>query len=250
MNIIQTQTLLIDERDDRVVVALNRPEVKNAMNHEMIDELHEVCARLELEPKVLILTGGDGIFAGGADIREMVDRRKAQALQGINNKLFERLNALPLPTIAAIDGPAVGGGAEIAYACDFRIGTPRVFFANPEASLGILAAAGACWRLQELIGLPLAKEVVLAGRRISAQEALELHLVSQLVESEELMNSAHALADRILKNDVWALRMAKIVMAAPAGSHPTFDNVAQAILFESEGKFERMNAFIDRSNKK
>ena len=250
MSLITTETLVIDEQDERVVVTFNRPDVKNAMNHAMIDELHDVCAKLEVEPKVLIITGGEGIFAGGADIREMVDRRKEQALQGINNRLFERLNRLPLPTIAAIDGPAVGGGAEIAYACDFRIATTRVFFSNPEASLGILPAAGACWRLQELVGATIAKEVVMAGRRITADEAKEFRLVSQLVEPAELMNAAHAMADRILKNDVLALRMAKIVMAAPPGSHPSFDNVAQAILFESEGKFDRMNAFINRSNNK
>ncbi len=250
MSVITTQTLQIDESDDRVVVTFNRPEVKNAINQAMVDELHEVCASLEINPKVLIITGGEAIFAGGADIREMVDRRKEQALAGINNKLFERLNRLPLPTIAAIDGPAVGGGAEIAYACDFRIATSRVFFSNPEASLGIIPAAGACWRLQELVGAPIAKEVVMAGRRINADEALQLHLVSQVVEPAALMQAAHDFADRILKNDALALRMAKIVMAAPAGSHPTFDNVAQAILFESEGKFDRMNAFINRSNKK
>ena len=90
----------------------------------------------------------------------------------------------------------------------------------------------------------------MAGRRITADEAKEFRLVSQLVEPAELMNAAHAMADRILKNDVLALRMAKIVMAAPPGSHPSFDNVAQAILFESEGKFDRMNAFINRSNNK
>ena len=250
MAISQSEVLIIDDREDRVVVTFNRPSVKNAINQAMIDELHDVCAAVELDPKVVILTGGEGIFAGGADIRELVDRRKEQALLGINSRLFERITTLPLPTIAAIDGPAVGGGAEIAYACDFRIATHRVFFGNPEASLGILPAAGACWRLQEIVGSQVAKEVVLAGRRISALEAKEFRLVSEVVEPEELLNAAHAMADRILKQDVLALRLAKIVMAAPPGSHPVIDNVAQAILFESEGKFERMNAFINRSQNK
>ena len=249
MNVTESDVLIVDERDDRVVVTFNRPSVRNAINQAMIDELHEVCAALELHPKLLILTGGPGIFAGGADIREVVDRRKDQALLGINNKLFERIHALPLPSIAAIDGPAVGGGAEIAYACDFRIATSRAFFGNPEVSLGILPAAGACWRLQEIVGAQLAKEVVLAGRRITAEEAKECRLISELVESEELLSSAHALADRIMKNDVLALRLAKMVMAAPAEMHPVIDNIAQAILFESEGKFERMNAFIQRNDK-
>ena len=117
-------TLLVEEREDRVVVVLNRPEVRNAIDQQMVDELHAVCAHLEQHPKVLIIAGADGVFASGADIGQLRERRRDDALQGINSTIFVRIAKLPMPVIAALDGFCLGGGAELAYAADFRIGTP------------------------------------------------------------------------------------------------------------------------------
>lgn len=134
--------LEVDERPDRVVVTLSRPEARNAINAAMIVDLHGVCELLEQAPRPMILTGANGTFAAGADISELKARGRDQALQGINSRLFDRVARLPQPTIAAVDGPALGGGAELAYACDIRLASPRASFANPEPGLGIIAAAG------------------------------------------------------------------------------------------------------------
>jgi len=240
------RTVQVESRDDRVVVVLDRPEVRNAIDADMVAALHDVCAELEAQPRMLVLTGAGGVFAAGADIRQLRERRREDALAGINSGVFERIAGLPLPTVAAVDGHALGGGAELAYACDFRIATPRARFGNPEPQLGILAAAGASWRLRELVGLGLAREVLLAGRVLDGESALRAGLVSELVEPDELLPAAHALVDRVLRSDALALRLTKLALAAPPGAHPRFDDVAQAVLFESEAKQQRMTDFLDR----
>lgn len=176
------------------------------------------------------------MFASGADIRELRERGCSDALRGINSGLFQRIAELPLPTVAAVNGPAIGGGAELAYAFDFRIAAPNARFANPEAQLGILPAAGACWRLRELVGVALAREMLLAGRALDAEEALAAELVSEVVEADELLAAAGSLVARMAKADPLALQLTKIAMAAPAGAHPRMDDVAQAILFETDEK--------------
>lgn len=238
--------LLVEERDDRVHVVLNRPEVRNAIDQQMVDELHEVCGRLESEPKLLIISGAGGTFASGADIRQLRERGRREALEGINTRIFQRIAALPMPVIAAVDGYALGGGAELAYAADFRIASTRAKFGNPEVGLGILAGAGATWRLLELVGEPVAKEVLLASRILIAEEALALRLVSEVHEPEALLPAADALADRILANDPTALMATKRVLAAPRVAHPQIDLDEQAELFESPAKFERMTAFLEK----
>lgn len=242
-------TIRVEEGTDRVTVTLNRPEVRNAIDRRMVDELHGVCAGLEREPRILIVAGGDGVFASGADIAEMRERTAEDALAGINMNLFIRIASLPMPVIAAVDGYALGGGAELAYAADFRIGTPRTVFGNPETGLGIIAAAGASWRLRELVGEPLAKQVLLAGRRLSAQEALAAGLLGEVVEPSELMGAANALADRIAALDPAATRATKAVFAAPRNEHPRVDLEAQAVLFESPEKRRRMTEFLERRNR-
>jgi len=239
--------ILVDrERDDRWVVTLNRPDVRNAIDAQMVQSLHWVCGRLEVNPKPLILTGGTETFAAGADIAQLRERRRLDALAGINSGLFDRIAHLPLPTVAAIAGPAIGGGAELAYACDFRIATSTLKIGNPEGQLGILAGAGASWRLLELVGEPLAKEILLAGRTLDAEEALSVRLVSEVVEATALLDAAHALVDRINRHAPLAARMTKLALRAPREAHPVIDNIAQAVLFETEEKNERMDAFLSR----
>ncbi|MGX6601332.1 enoyl-CoA hydratase/isomerase family protein [Micromonosporaceae bacterium Da 78-11] len=236
-------TLTVEDRDDRVVVTLRRPDARNAINATMVRELHDVCGRLEEQPRLLLLTGDGGTFAAGADIAELRDRGREQALQGINSRLFDRIARLPLPTVAAVDGYALGGGAELAYACDLRLASPTAVFGNPEPGLGILAAAGACWRLRDLVGTSVAKQVLLAGRRLDADEACRLGLVAEVVPAGELLERTHALLDRMARSGQLALRLTKLVVDAPGG-HPVTDDLAQAILFESDDKRTRMDSFL------
>ncbi|MGO4383150.1 enoyl-CoA hydratase/isomerase family protein [Specibacter sp. RAF43] len=250
-------TLLVTEAADRLAVQLYRPEVRNAIDQAMVEELHAVCTYLERTPKILILSGipadeaagTRGIFASGADIAELRERRRADALAGINSALFDRIAKLPMPVIAALDGYALGGGAELAYAADFRIGTRALRMGQPETGLGIMAAAGATWRLKELVGEPVAKQMLLAGKILTGEGCLRVGLVTELVESAELLTAAHALAEQIGAQDPLAIQTTKRVFAAPREAHPEVDNLAQAELFESPAKFERMQAFLDRKKK-
>lgn len=236
-------TLAVRDLEDRVVVTLRRPEARNAINAAMVRELHDVCAALEERPRLLLLTGDGGVFAAGADIAELRERGRDEALRGINSRLFDRIARLPLPTVAAVDGYALGGGAELAYACDVRLASPSAVFGNPEPGLGIIAAAGACWRLRDLVGASVAKQVLLAGRRLGADEAYRLGLVAEVVPADELIQHAHALLDRMARSGPLALRLTKLVLDAPGG-HPVADDLAQAILFESVDKRARMDAFL------
>ncbi len=240
---------IVDDRPDRIHVRLHRPEVRNAIDRVMVNELHDVCAQLEAEPRVLLISGGDGVFASGADIAELRDRTAADGIEGINASIFVRIAALPMPVIAALDGWALGGGAELAYAADFRLATPRVKIGNPETSLGIMAAAGATWRLAELVGEPLAKEILLAGRVLGADESLATRLISEVHDPAELIAAANALADRIVAQDPRAVQATKATMREPRSAHPEVDNLAQSRLFESPEKYRRMTEFLERRTK-
>lgn len=241
--------LEVTEHDDRVVLRLARPEVRNAIDRAMVDALHAACAELEARPRVALLVGSGGTFAAGADIGQLRERGRSEALRGINARLFERVARLPMPTIALVEGYALGGGAELAFACDFRIGTPSTVIGNPEPGLGIVAGAGATWRLRELVGEPLAKEVLLAGRRLDADEALAVRLLNEVVEADELEAAGHRLADRVVRQAPLAVELTKRVFHAPRAAHPLVEELAQAVLFETEDKHERMTAFLERRDR-
>lgn len=239
-------TVRIEEREDRVVATLDRPEKRNAIDRATIDALHDLCALLESTPRTLILTGSGGVFAAGADIAELRARTAADARRGINATAFIRIRELPMPVIAAIDGYALGGGAELAYAADIRIGTPSLRIGNPETGLGIIAAAGAAWRLPEIVGEARASELLLTGRTLDAEEALSWSLVSSLHTADDLLPTAHAIADRIAANDPLATRYTKRALRAPRAQHPSIEQELQAELFESPAKHRRMTAFLEK----
>ena len=241
--------LLIERRDDLVLATLHRPERRNAIDLATIDALHELCAELEADPRTLILTGAGGDFAAGADIAQLRERRADDARRGINATAFLRVAELPMPVIAALDGYALGGGAELAYAADIRIATASLRIGNPETGLGILAAAGATWRLPEIVGHARAADLLLTGRALGADDALAWGLISAIHPPEQLLPAAHALADRIAANDPLATRHTKRALRAPRAEHPHIDGELQAELFESPEKERRMTAFLDRTDR-
>jgi enoyl-CoA hydratase/carnithine racemase len=238
-------TINVERSVDRVVIELDRPYARNAINAAMVNELHTVCAELEQDPRFLVIHGAGEDFAAGADIGELRVRGREEALTGINRALFDRIGRLSLPTVAAIEGNALGGGAELAYACDIRIAGQGARFGNPEPGLGILAAAGACYRLSELVGKSVAKQVILGGGLLDADAAHRHGLVMDVVERGTALAAVHALVDRMSKASPLALRLSKSVVDA-AGPHPLLDDVAQAVLFESSDKHERMANFLER----
>ncbi|GAB3457868.1 enoyl-CoA hydratase/isomerase family protein [Actinophytocola sediminis] len=235
----------IEDRDDRMIVWLDQPAVRNAIDAGLVRDLDDVCARLEQTPKPLLVTSDHGYFAAGADIRELAGAGRDFALHGRTRGLFARVSALPMPTVAAVDGFAIGGGAELAYACDLRIASDRAVFANPEPALGITAAAGGCWRLPELVGPAMAKLMLFTGHRLAAQDALRCGLVADVVPAADLMDTAHALIDRMGRASAAALRVTKIVLDA-RGAHPAADALAQALLLEDDEKRARMAGFLNK----
>jgi enoyl-CoA hydratase len=242
----QESPVRLELRDDRVVATLDRPTTRNAIDQATVDALHALCTELEERPRILILTGAGGVFASGADIAQLRARTAADARRGINTTVFTRIRDLPMPVIAAIDGYALGGGAELAYAADLRIGTPTLKIGNPETGLGIIAAAGATWRLPQIVGEARAAELLLTGRILDADEALAWGLVSSLHHADALLAAAHDVADRIARNDILATQYTKRALLAPADRHPAIELELQAELFERPEKRERMTAFLER----
>ena len=251
MSVTESTPLLIEQHETHVLATLNRPEKRNAIDQDLIDAIHALCEQLEQHPAALILRGAGGTFAGGADIAQLRERRAADALKGINTRAFMRVNALPMPVIAVVEGYALGGGAELAYAADIRVGTPTLNIGNPETGLGIIAAAGATWRLRELVGEPLAAEVLLAGRVLDAGEALAAGLITHLeVDSAAALARAEKIAARIAALDPAATQASKRALHAPRAAHPQIDLDEQSVLFESPEKMRRMTEFLERKKSK
>ncbi|WP_394195370.1 enoyl-CoA hydratase/isomerase family protein [Microbacterium foliorum] len=239
-------TLRIEEHRDRVIATLDRPEKRNAIDQATIDALHDLCALLERTPRTLIITGTDGVFAAGADIAQLRDRTADDARRAIIATAFIRVHDLPMPVIAALDGYALGGGAELAYAADIRIATLSLRIGNPETGLGIIAAAGATWRLPEIVGDARASELLLTGRALDAEEALRWGLVSSLHPADELLAAAHRIVDRIAANDPLATQHTKRALRTPRAGHPAIEVELQAELFESPEKIRRMTDFLEK----
>ncbi|MBC9944163.1 enoyl-CoA hydratase/isomerase family protein [Leucobacter sp. cx-328] len=242
--------LHVHDHDDYIIATLDRPAKRNAIDQDLINALHELCAELERRPRTLILHGSGGNFAAGADIAQLHERRAEDARAGINTHAFSRVAALPMPVIAALDGYALGGGAELAYAADIRVGTPALRIGNPETGLGIIAAAGATWRLSSIVGEALAAEMLLSGRILTGAEAFSAGLVTHIHDSgEDALAAAEKIAHRIALLDPAATRATKRVLLAPRESHPAIDLAEQASLFESPEKMRRMSEFLERKKK-
>ncbi|MHB1844725.1 MAG: enoyl-CoA hydratase/isomerase family protein [Deltaproteobacteria bacterium] len=236
------------------LLALCRPEARNALNLELVEALgralDELAARPELRALILHGEGGKA-FAAGADIGDLYARGSREALLSINARLFQRVEEFPLPTIAAIRGHALGGGLELALACDIRIAADDAKLGLPEVTLGIFPAAGGTRRLPRLVGDGFARELVFTGRLLGALEAERIGLVNRVVPVDRLLDEAMGLAREIAQNDELALRMAKLALLATAHGKDSdaFEKAGQALLFDSKGKEARMRAFLERKAK-
>jgi enoyl-CoA hydratase/carnithine racemase len=238
---------LIEVRDEGTIrwLGLNRPEKRNAIDRATTDAFSVALDNAREQPCVLIVhSTTPGIFAAGADIAELRDRDADAALLAFNAGLFEKLEAHRWPTIAAIDGAALGGGCELALACDLRVASDKAFFAQPELSLGILAGAGANWRLAQAVGQQVARRMLYTGARLSAADARAAGLVDELAEEPEA--AARALAGKIARQSWRALELTKLALRSHRPATTTFDVAAQALLFGSQDKYDRMTAFLER----
>jgi enoyl-CoA hydratase len=252
---IQQPALLDEVRGNVLVLTLNRPDKLNALDQGLVDALHAAMDAYEHRAGVhaVVLVGAGGkAFAAGADIAQLRDRRAVDAIKGINSALFDRIAKFPCPVIAAVRGYALGGGCELALACDLRVAGQSAKFGQPETGLGIMAAAGATWRLAALIGLGRARELLFTGRIMEADEALHVGLVNQVVADDEVLDAAINIAQMISSNDPMATRMTKLALAQYEGDTAAmtrYANATQAALFENPEKFRRMDAFLARRKK-
>lgn len=239
--------------DGRVAtLTVHRPNVRNALDAATVQDFHRALEEVRrVRCTVVIITGaGDKAFVSGADINVIRKRRRDDALASINSGLMTAVEGHEAVSIAAVNGVALGGGCELALACDVRIAAEGAVFGLPEPSLGLIPGAGGTQRLPRIVGLGRAKEMILTGARWNAQQALAYGLVSQVVPRPELMAAARALADQTLAMGPLAVRLAKAALNAssqmPLAAGLIYESTAQAITFESRDKEEGTAAFLEK----
>jgi enoyl-CoA hydratase/carnithine racemase len=256
---IETDVLLRSDKDGVMTLTLNRPRKLNAMSHQVFDALDAAvtAARDDRGVRVVVVTGAGRFFSAGADIsmvKEFGDpalapehfRERLRRLQSV----FDRLEALEKPVIAALNGPCAGGGVDLVLACDFRIAVPDAFFLVPEAKLGLIPDLGATQRLPRLVGVARAKEMILTGRRFSAEECRAMGLVNRVVPPEGLGDAVRELAAELMANAPMALGVAKRAIdrawATALRDGEEFEAYAQTPLYRSEDAREGYAAFLEK----
>ncbi len=227
------ENLLVESSERIATVTFNRPKVLNALNARTIEELDECVRGLEQDAEVgaVIFTGGgEKAFVAGADINELArySPQQAQECALRGQAVFERIERMGKPTIAAINGYALGGGCELSLACSMRIASSNARIGQPEVKIGIIPGYGGSQRLPRLIGKGMALEMILSGEPLSAEDALRWGLVNQVVAPGELLPAARALAKRILANAPLAIRYS--LEAVNQGAEQPLD---QALFLES-----------------
>ncbi|HBV98490.1 MAG: enoyl-CoA hydratase [Peptococcaceae bacterium BICA1-7] len=246
---------LLLERDGKIaVITLNRPEVRNALDPRTWAEIRGAIreCRFDKDIRVVIITGAGGkAFASGADIRSLNERETLEVLKGEAQDSLNDIENLDRPVIAAIDGFALGGGCELALSCDIRIATSRSKFGQPEVNLGIIPGAGGTQRLQRIVGMGKAKELIFTGDIISAVEAREIGLVNKVVENpEDLLTAAKETALKIIAKGPVAVGLAKAAINIGANtdiySGLLFEKYAQTIAFSTEDRIEGTAAFLEK----
>jgi enoyl-CoA hydratase len=245
----------IEVADGVAAVTMARPEALNSFNTEQLDRMIDALKQVRHDPSVrcVILTGaGERAFAAGADIKEMVDKSEAEGLAfaRLGHAMANLAEGMPKPTIAAVNGFALGGGCEIALACDIRIASENAVFAQPEVSLGIPPGWGGTQRLTRLVGPGLAAELILSGRRVTADEALRIGLVNAIYPLADLLPEARKLAGLIAKQSPRAVSAAKTLMqiAFDGETRKGLDTEAElfARAFGTADQREGMTAFIEK----
>ncbi|HLA27114.1 MAG TPA: enoyl-CoA hydratase-related protein [Syntrophales bacterium] len=249
------KNILFTVEEGIATITFNRPKAMNAMNSETMSELFDVAGvcKNDENVKVLILTGaGEKAFVAGADISEMQDMRPAAALSFMEkgNETLRLIETMPKPSIAAVNGYALGGGAEISMACDVRFASENAVFGQPEISLGMMPGWGGTQRLPRLIGMGRAKELIMGGAHIDAKRAFEVGLVNRVLPADQLMAEAKKFAVKLAGLGGFALKMIK--QSINFGYDLSLDNAVRleveccAQCFSTDDQKEGMKAFLEK----
>lgn len=236
------------------VLTIDRPRALNALNDQVIRELDQTLDQIDPDEVRCIIVRGSGekAFVAGADIAQMstLTQQEGQSFGKLGNDVFRKLETLPVPTIAAVCGFALGGGCELAMSCDIRICSDTAVFGQPETGLGITPGFGGTQRMARLIGPGMAKQLIYSARNIKAEEALRIGLVNAVYPVEELMPAAEKLAQAITKNAPIAVRACK--QAINEGLQTDMDRALEieeslfGSCFETEDQREGMSAFLEK----
>jgi len=247
--------VLYEVKDHVAIITLNRPDSLNALNLDLLGDLDKVISQAEndLDVYVLIITGAGRSFVAGADIMQMKDLEpnEAKTFGKYGSSVFSKIEAISKPVIAAVNGFALGGGCELAMACDIRVAGTKAKFGQPEVSLGVIPGFGGTQRLPRIVGLAKAKELIYTGQTVSAEEALRIGLVNHVVPDDELMSQAMELAVKIARNAQIAVRQSKMAinkgMQCDVLTGMAIEMQAFALCFSTEDQKEAMTAFVDKS---
>jgi enoyl-CoA hydratase len=247
----QYEVILVEEKDAVAVVTINRPSKLNALNKQVIRELTH--AFQNIAPRCAILTGaGDKAFVAGADIAEMseMSAAEAKAFSESGHNLGNLLENASFPVIAAVNGYALGGGCELALACDFIYASDKARFGQPEVNLGIMPGFGGTQRLARRVGLGLAREIVYGADPVNAERALAIGLVNEVVPHAELLERTRAVAQKIAKKGPLAIRASKRAFLRGADADLAVGNELESALFsalfDSEDMREGTKAFVEK----
>ena len=248
------ETILTAVEEGVGTITINRPDARNALSTQVLGDLRQALAefRHDREVGVVVFTGsGDRAFAAGADIGELRERTALDALASIMQGVYDEVEAYEKPTLAAVNGLALGGGCELAMACDIRIASENARFGLPEVTLAIIPGAGGTQRLSRLVGKGKAIEMILTGQIIDAEEAHRIGLVTQVAdENEGLMDRVRETAKVVLSRGPLAVRLAKLVVQTGFETDQrtglVVERLAQAVLFETGDKREGTTAFLEK----
>jgi len=248
-------TLRVEIRGAAAIVILSRPHALNALTHRALEELRDACAMLRDDPAVrgLVVTGdGDQAFAAGADIKEIADADAVQAarMTRFGQSVFEFVEHLGKPVVAAVNGLALGGGCELAMACTLRLASPRASFGQPEIKLGLIPGYGGTQRLARLVGKSAALQLILTGASIDAATALRIGLVDELVDADRLLARAEEIIAQIARNAPLAVGYAleavtQGLLGAPAQGY-ALESTLFALCAATEDKQEGTRAFLEK----
>lgn len=251
------ETIRYEKQDNIAVITINRPEALNALNSKVIGELEQAVCEVESDKElaVLILTGEGRSFVAGADIAEqrLMDAAGGRAWGRRGSALMRRIELLQIPTIAAVNGFALGGGCELAMSCDIILASEKAKFGQPEVGLGITPGFSGTQRLPRRVGIAKAKELIFSGKMIKADEAEKIGLVNAVYAPEELMNGAVEMAKSFAVNAPIAVRYAKACidrgMQMDMDSAIAYENELFALCFATEDQKEGMTAFLEKREK-